>query len=135
MRLLVDLASFIVLLSLSGGRSPTTTGADRPCHEHPGLVGRCFRVHGQMGYSNGSILVKIEDKRTHVIYGVSTARFSRAGYCNLPQFLVDSLDADRLVEADFTLCPFTKLKAEPIQLVCVDAATRLRTSAAHFLTR
>jgi hypothetical protein len=128
-------AALVLLIPLAALGLATPSRRDRSCHENPQLVGRCFSVHGLMSYSNGSILVKIEDTRTHAVFGVSTERFAQRGYCNLPKFLVDSLDADRKIEADFALCPFTRPKAEPIQMVCVDSARNIHTSAAHFLNR
>jgi hypothetical protein len=85
-----------------------------------------------MDYWNGAPSVRIWRIGTHRILGVSEGRFALAGFCNLPRWLRDTLDARKAIIADFQVCPFTRSEAGVMQLVCVDTAYNVRTRPSQF---
>jgi len=99
--------------------------AERPCHEHPQVVDKCFRLRGRMNYANGSPTVRIWPVGTGRVLGVSEGRFAVPGIVNLPSDLQARLSWESDLFADFIVCPFTPDQPGVMRLVCVDAATNV----------
>lgn len=114
----------VVLLVLGGsvsGSAPAVQ-SEKSCHEHPQLVGKCFRVHGRLSSFNGNPAVRLWNLRTKRMLGVSEQRFNVAGYRNLPEDLAAKLDGETNIYADFLVCPFTRPQPREMQLVCIESA-------------
>ena len=99
--------------------------AEKSCHEHPRLVGKCFNVHGRLSSYNGNPAVRLWNLRTKRMLGVSDQKYKLEGYRNLPEDLAKRLDGDTNIYADFLVCPFTTAKPREMQLICIDAAKNI----------
>jgi hypothetical protein len=107
----------------------TSAVAAEPCRERADLVGPCFHVHGRAALYNGNPSVRIWKVGTRRLLGVSESRMA-PGVDPLPVEVRRALDWEHPVFADFVLCPFTRERPGVMQLVCVEAATRLRRAGA-----
>src|SRR2546426_12387472 len=94
--------------AVRGSVQQPTPQQNKPCREHPQLVASCFTIHGAMRYWNGAPSVRIWRIGTTRVLGISEGRFALAGYCNLPHWMEDTLDAGKEIIADFKVCPFTR---------------------------
>ena len=115
------------LIMISSGAESADALADRPCREHPRLVAPCFSIRGRMSYWNGAPTVRIWKVGTRRVLGVSEGRFKVEGYDNLPKEIAARLTWDSDLFGEFVVCPFTREQPGVMQLVCVDAATKLMT--------
>jgi hypothetical protein len=95
----------------------------RPCKEDPGIVDRCFMIHGRVTYGNGSPQMRIWRVGTDRILGVLDSENEI-----IPDNLSHQLRGYGVeVYGDFEVCPFTKKRPEEMQMVCVEAASHLVT--------
>jgi hypothetical protein len=83
-------------------------------------------VRGRLAVYNGAPALRIWKIGSKRILGVSDQRFKVDGFRNIPEELEAKLDQNKLIYADFVLCPFTSPKANEMQLVCIESATNLR---------
>jgi hypothetical protein len=122
---------FTLLLLASSNtpaQSPLPEGKERPCHQHPQLVGSCFRVRGLLSVYNGSPALRIWKVGTRRVLGISDQRFAKAGYKNVPDHVKSKLEKNAALFGNFLVCPFTYPKPREMQLVCIDSATHLVVS-------
>ena len=118
------LSLLLILCGSTSARSPAVL-IEKPCREHPQLVGNCFRVHGRLSTYNGNPAVRLWNLRTKRILGVSDQRFSLPGYRNIPEDLAKQLDGDTNIYGDFLVCPFTRARPREMQLICVESANHV----------
>ncbi len=100
---------------------------NKPCREHPKLIGPCFTVHARMRYYNGAPSVRLWPVGTNRLLGVSEGQFEVSE--TLPQSFRETLDSQREIYADFVVCPFTPDEVAVMRLVCVDSATNIVTKS------
>ena len=112
---------FLVVATEASGTSPE----DQPCSKHPKLVGKCFMVHGRLSVYNGAPALRIAKIGTKRILGVSEQRFALPGYSNVPEEVRSQIDQDKDLFGDYLVCPFTKSKANEMQMVCIDKVRNL----------
>jgi len=104
-----------------------------PCHENPNLVGPCLRIRGVLRPWNGSPTYRISRIGTKRILGIDEWSKRLAGYCGLPQYLLDTIEVGhKEIVADFVVCPLTKSRPGVMQMVCVDSATHIVTRHSPF---
>jgi hypothetical protein len=115
------------LIAMPAATATTRVLDDRPCREHPQLVAPCLSIRGRMSYSNGAPTVRIWKVGSQRMLGVSEGRFKVEGYSNLPREITARLTWEVDLFGDFVACPFTRERPGVMQLVCVDAATKLET--------
>jgi len=105
------------------------SGAEKPkkksCKEHPQLSGACFKVKGRMSFSNGNPSVRIWPVGTDRMLGISEGRFYLEDYANVPENLVQQLNWENAMFADFTVCPFTDDEPGVMRYVCVESAENI----------
>lgn len=89
------------------------------------ISGPCFKARGKMFFSNGTPSIRIWLVGTKRILGISEGRFYLDDYDNVPNELVNLLNWQNSMFADFTICPFTKDKPGVMRLVCVDKAENM----------
>jgi hypothetical protein len=95
----------------------------RPCKEDPGIVDRCFTIHGRIRYGNGKPGLRIWRIGTNRMLGVLDSENEM-----LPDNLARRLDGFGTdVYGDFEVCPFTKLREGEMQMVCIESASHLVT--------
>ena len=92
----------------------------QPCKGNPGLVGKCFTVHGRMRAYNGNPTFRIWPIGTKRLIGVTGAKPGEEPI--MPENLACGFDCD--VVADFELCPFSQSKPGVMQRTCIEAATK-----------
>lgn len=112
---------FLVVATEASGTSPE----DQPCSKHPKLVDKCFMVHGRLSVYNGAPALRIAKIGTKRILGVSEQRFALPGYSNVPEEVRSQIDQDKDLFGDYLVCPFTKSKANEMQMVCIDKVRNL----------
>lgn len=105
-----------------------TPTADKPCHQHPQLSGKCFNVHGKLSVYSGAPAIRIWKIGTKRILGVSDQRFAVAGYRNIPQDLQQQINQDVSIIGNYLVCPFTSSKPAEMQLICIDKAKNLEVT-------
>ncbi|MGH7712611.1 MAG: hypothetical protein ACREOG_15070 [Gemmatimonadaceae bacterium] len=88
-----------------------------------------------MSYWNGAPTVRIWKVGSRRMLGVSEGRFKIEGYDNLPRGLAAHLTWDTDLFGDFVVCPFTREQPGVMQLVCVDAATKLEARPRRTMSR
>jgi hypothetical protein len=115
----------IPFLLLTSTGAPAREGADKPCREHPRLIGRCFTVHGRLSVYNGAPALRLWKTGTPRMLGISEQRFAVAGYRNLPENIEKQINQDVAIFGDFLVCPFTRPKPGEMQLVCIDSGKNL----------
>jgi hypothetical protein len=98
---------------------------DKPCRQHPQLVGKCFTVHGRLSVYNGAPAKRIWKVGTKRMLGISEQRFAVEGYRNVPETIQNQLNQDVEISGDFLVCPFTRQKAGEMQIVCVEEGKNL----------
>jgi hypothetical protein len=112
-----------LLLILGGNVSPQSPSAsEKPCRQHPQLIGKCFNVRGRLSLYNGNPSVRLWRRGTNRILGVSEQRFSRPDYRNIPEDLARQLDEENEIVGDFLVCPFTRSRPGEMQLMCIESA-------------
>lgn len=103
----------------------TVAAVERPCSEHPQLVGACFTVRGRMRAYNGNPSIRVWRVGTTRILGVSDQRFKLPDVVNLPADIESLVTTGRDLYADFVVCPFTREAPGVMQLVCVESASNV----------
>jgi hypothetical protein len=117
--------SLVLILCGSVAAMSPPVAVEKSCHEHPQLIGKCFRVHGRLSTYNGNPAVRLWRLGTKRVLGVSDQRFSRPEYRNLPEDLTKQLNGENEIFGDFLVCPFTRAKPRAMQLICVESAKNL----------
>jgi hypothetical protein len=95
----------------------------RPCKEDPGIVDRCFMIHGRVSVGNGSPPMRIWHVGTDRILGIFDSENEIIPDNLSNQFTGFGVE----VYGDFEVCPFTKKKPGEMQMVCVESASHLVT--------
>lgn len=114
-------AIFLLLISCSAvlaqdaPKSPSV-----PCRAQPSLVSSCFRVRGRLSLYNGAPTIRLWRVGTKRILGVS-ASYSKAGYSSIPEEIEKLLNWESEVWGDFLVCPFTRQKANEMQMICIES--------------
>ena len=114
----------LILCGIVSARSPPVA-VEKPCREHPQLVGKCFNVHGRLSTYNGNPAVRLWRIGTKRVLGVSDQRFSLAGYRNIPVDLSKQLNGETEILGDFLVCPFTRPRPGEMQLMCIESAKNI----------
>ncbi len=112
---------FLIFCGSVAASSPSIT-VEKSCREHPGLVGKCFTVHGWLSVYNGNPAVRLRRIGTKRILGISDQRFRLPDYRNIPESLTQQLEAEKDLVGDFLVCPFTRSKPGEMQLICIESA-------------
>jgi hypothetical protein len=95
----------------------------RPCREDPGIVDKCFTIHGRIQYGNGTPGLRIWRVGTDRMLGVFDPESEI-----IPDNLSEKLTGYEVaVFGDFEVCPFTKRRQGEMQMVCVESASHLVT--------
>ena len=115
----------VLAAMVNPGPSTPAVRAEKPCREHPQLVGKCFKVRGRLSVYNGAPALRILKLGTKRMLGVSEQRFAVDGYKNIPEDVASRIDQDKLLFGDYTVCPFTPSRAKEMQLVCIDKVSNL----------
>jgi hypothetical protein len=106
------------------GQAPSPAKV-KSCRDHPQVVGRCFKVYGQLSVYNGAPALRIWKIGTRRMLGISEQRFVLNGYQNLPEQIENQINQNVDLIADFVVCPFTRSRVGEMQLVCVESAKNL----------
>lgn len=114
---------FLGVVAFSWGQD--RLGGPKPCHEHPQVIGPCFKVYGRIKIYNGTPCVRIWPVGTNRLLGVSEGRFYNEEYANIPPDLAELLACDTEIFADFVVCPFTPDEPGVMRLVCIDSASNI----------
>jgi hypothetical protein len=114
--------SLVLILGGSISAMSPPLQAQKPCREHPQLIGECFNVRGRLSVYNGAPAVRLWRIGTRRVLGISEQRFSLPEYRNLPEDLTKQLNGENELVADFLVCPFTRAKPREMQLVCIESA-------------
>jgi len=115
----------LLLLTIFPARSFADLAVQKSCSQHPQVVGSCFTVHGRLSVYNGAPALRIWKIGTKRILGVSDQRFAVDGYSNIPEDIRSRVDQDNSLTGYFRVCPFTKQRANEMQLVCIESGTKL----------
>ena len=106
-------------------QTPARETGEKPCREHPQLIGKCFTVRGRLAVYNGAPALRIWRVGTRRVLGVSEQKFSVAGYRNIPKEIEEQINQDVEIFGDFLVCPFTRSRPGEMQLVCIDGVKNL----------
>jgi len=106
-------------------QTPARETGEKPCHQHPQLIGKCFTVRGRLAVYNGAPALRIWRVGTRRVLGVSEQKFSVAGYRNIPKEIEEQINQDVEIFGDFLVCPFTRSRPGEMQLVCIDEGRNL----------
>ena len=112
----------LVICGSVSASSPLSESFEKSCRAHPQLIGKCFRVHGNLAVYNGTPAVRLRRIGTRRILGVSEQRFNLPDYRNLPETLAQQLNGENEIRGDFLVCPFTRARPREMQLICIEAA-------------
>jgi hypothetical protein len=112
---------FLIFCGSVAASSPSII-VEKSCRKHPGLVGKCFTVHGRLSVYNGNPAVRLRRIGTKRILGISDQRFKLPDYRNIPETLTQQLEAEKDLVVDFLVCPFTRSKPGEMQLICIESA-------------
>lgn len=95
---------------------------EKPCREHPQIVGACFEVHGRLAIYNGSPGFRLWPVGTKRLLGVSEYKHALTGYSNIPESIAKLfVTTDTAVYGDFMVCPFAKQQPDVMQFICIDS--------------
>jgi hypothetical protein len=99
-------------------------GTEKPCHDQPALVGKCFAVRGRLSLYNGTPTVRLWKAGTKRVLGVSGS-YAQAGYSSIPAELEQQLSWEMELWGEYLVCPFTRRRPGEMQLVCIDKAKKV----------
>ena len=94
------------------------------CRSQPSLVGRCFSVRGRLSLYNGAPTIRLWRAGTKRMLGVS-ASYSKPGYSSIPEEIEKLLNWESEVWGDFLVCPFTRQKANEMQMICIESGKNI----------
>ena len=124
--LILFLIFAIIYLGLPRPLPAQELRSKKACHQHPQVIGACFRVHGRLSAYNGAPSLRIWPVGSKRLLGISESRFALPDFANIPSDLTKQLgDWDNAMFADFTVCPFTEDIPGVMRLVCVDSAENI----------
>ena len=106
-------------------QAPTPQTKQKPCRQHPHVIGKCFTVRGRLSVYNGAPALRIWRVGTKRVLGVSEQRFSVAGYRSIPEDIQEKVNQDVELYGDFLVCPFTPSRRGVMQLVCIESGKNL----------
>ncbi|MGB0037012.1 MAG: hypothetical protein WBP79_16200 [Candidatus Acidiferrales bacterium] len=113
----------VALWWLVGWICPAAAPQTKKCKGNERLVGDCFKVHGRMTMGNGGPAIRIWRIGTDRKLGVWDDD-EEPNVAWLPSRISKVLDEDHQIFADFEVCPLTKEKADELQIVCVESASK-----------
>jgi len=90
------------------------------CRRNPEIVDKCGMIHGRLFISNGTPSMRIWPVGTNRILGVAPSEREI-----VPEIIKQHVSFDTRLYGDFEVCPFTKEKPGEMQIVCVEAASKL----------
>jgi len=122
--LLILVFIFISQDSGATGNISETQKVLKACHSDPALVSGCFSFRGRLSYYNGSPTIRIWRVGTKRILGV-TEHLNTEGYVTIPENLLEKMNFETDMFADFVVCPYTKENPESMQFICVDSASKI----------
>jgi len=99
-------------------------GPEKPCHDQPALVGKCFAVRGRLALYNGSPTIRLWKAGTKRMLGVSGS-YAQAGYSSIPAELEQRLSWETELWGEYVVCPFTRQRPGEMQLICIDKAKKV----------
>ena len=119
------LVLFLSIVSLMAGVPMPQVAEEKPCHEHPQVIGKCFTVHGRLAVYSGAPALRLWKVGTRRVLGISAQRFALPGYRNVPAVLEQQINQDVNIFGDFLVCPFTRPRPGEMQLVCIEEGKNL----------
>ena len=120
---LILLGLVVCVMATTGSSSKVFE--DKPCREHPKLVGKCFKVHGRLSVYNGAPALRLFNSGTRRVLGISEQRFALPGYRNVPQEITSNIDQDKSLIGDYVVCPFTRQQRGEMQMICIQSVSNL----------
>jgi len=119
MRIAVTVCSLtFVGVSLTASQLPIEPRAG--CRRNPEIVDTCRTIHGRLFISNGTPSMRIWPVGTNRILGVTPSENEI-----VPEIIKQHVNFNTRLYGDFEVCPFTKEKPGEMQIVCVEAASKL----------
>jgi hypothetical protein len=115
----------LVVPAYASAQTPTRPSDEKPCRQHPQLIGKCFSVRGRLAVYNGAPALRLWKVGTRRVLGISEQRFSVAGYRNIPEDIQEKVNQDVDLFGDFLVCPFTPSRPGVMQLVCIESGKNL----------
>ena len=117
---------FLLVVTASARAQTRAPQSDeKPCRQHPQVIGKCFTVWGRLSVYNGAPALRIWRVGTKRVLGVSEQRFSVAGYRSIPEDIQEKVNQDVELYGDFLVCPFTPSRRGVMQLVCIESGKNL----------
>lgn len=93
---------------------------EKECKDNPGVVDKCFTIHGRISIYNGTPSVRIWQVGSKHLFGVSPAENEI-----MPEEIKKYLSFGTHIYGDFFVCPFTKAKTGYMQDVCVESVSNI----------
>lgn len=122
---LIILMGILLATPAFASESPgAPSNASKECHSDPKLVAACFKIRGRLSFYNGIPTVRIWKVGTKRMLGI-TEHLNSNGYATTPENLLDKMNFETDMFADFMVCPYTKEDPEVMQLICVDSANNI----------